>query len=187
MKKNYILFGAVVIVLIIICVGFFVYQNFLVQKKSVQPNSQNTQQVQIQQQPIISEQKQTTNPQVNNNQTKNQIAVLKTFKDEYGFQMQYSPDKSVMNTPTSKIIACNNLCPAEVVVNGIVSAYTNQTINSVDYCIYSGAKTTGGISYNDFLFLTIKNNNCYGLDVSYSGNGNRALISQALSTIKFVK
>ena len=187
MKKNYILFVGIIIVVIIIFAGLFVYQNFITQKKSVGLVNQDVKQSQNQQQSVVNVQKPTTTPQVNKDQTTNQIVVLKTFKDAYGFQMQYPSDKNVMNTPTSKIIACNNSCPVELKVNGVDSAYTNQKINGIEYCIYSGSKTTAGISYSDYLFLTIKNNNCYGLDISYSGSTNEALIFQSLSTIKFIK
>ena len=165
MKKNYILLVVAVIFIIVIFAGFFIWQNFLARQNKSQ------------QQPIIN----------NHKQTINQLAILETFKDEFGFQMQYPSDKKVMNVPTSKMVACNNSCPVTLMVNGVESAYTNQTINGVKYCVYSGAKTTNGTSYSDYLFLTIKNNNCYGLEISYQDSTNIALISQALSTIKFIK
>jgi uncharacterized protein YxeA len=178
MKKNYIVWS-VVIIIIVIFIGIFAYHEFFVQKENSQPKLQinNTQQSQNQEQ-SINDQKQSIN----------QISIFNTFKDEYGFQMQYSSDAKVMNAPTSKIVPCNNYCPAEVIVNGIESAYANQTINGVDYCIYSGAKNTATNSYNDYLFLTVKNNNCYGLEVSWTEKvANDSLITQSLSTIKFTK
>ena len=163
--------------MIIIFAGIFIYQNA----------QQSQQQLLINEPSPTLTSTPTPTPQVNNNQTKNQVAVFETFKDNYGFQMQYPSDKTVMNVPTSKMVACNNSCPAELTVNGIESAYTNQTINGVKYCIYSGSKTTAGISYNDYLFLTIKNKNCYGLEISYQNSTNEALVFQSLSTIKFLK
>ncbi len=160
MKKTYILLGAIVVIVIVIFAGFFVWQNFLVKEN---------------------------HPVILPDAPSDEWANFETFKDEYGFQMQYPSDKKVMNVPTSRMVVCNNSCPTTLQVNGIESAYANQTINGVEYCIYSGAKTTAGIFYNDYFFLTVKNNNCYGLDVSFQGDTNMALISQALSTIKFVK
>jgi len=202
-KQNKILLtGAIIVVIAIAVGGFFMYQHSSTQKSADQSKNQNTQQTATNNQPTIVNQTQTIQPIIKSQPT-TQTSSWKTFKDSYGFQMQFSSDKTVMNVPTSKTITCNGSCPSEVTVNGIASAYTNQNINGTDYCIYSGAKKNATGSYNEYLFVTINNGNCYGLDVSYSSyscsdqattqscqskeSENQALISKALSSIKFTK
>ncbi len=206
MKKiNSVLIAVVIIVMIILIFtgGFLFYQQSLAKKLNSQTKIQDSPQNKNQQQLIT---QQVSGVQSTKQTTISANISWNTFKDKYGFQMQYSPDASIMNVPISRIVPCDSSCPTEVVVNNIESAYTNQTINGVKYCIYSGAEPTAGRLYNDYLFLTINNGVCYSLDVSYSyvncnsysddatvqsckynEGSNQNIISQALSTIKFAK
>jgi hypothetical protein len=197
MQKIILILVGIIIIVMVVIGGAFAYQYFSMQKANNQQPTAN------QQQPAI-------NSQTNNAQPKNQTAApavsWKTFKDNYGFQMQYPADKSVMSAPTSKTVDCSGSCPATMIVNNITSTYANQTINGTDYCVYSGAKAETNSFFNEYLLLTLNNGACYGLDVSFSNincaqyttdalvkscksqqGAKQALISQALSTIKFIK
>jgi type II secretory pathway pseudopilin PulG len=207
MQKKYLkLIGILIIVAIIIVGVLFVYQFYAVNKNNTQSVINNVLQHQEQHQVSINNQQLAPATKTENKQPADKISDWETFKDGYGFQMDYLADKSLMGTPTSKIVDCNNACPSEIVVNGIASSYANQIINGVDYCVYSGAKASAKTFYNEYLFLVMKNNICYGLDVSYSyincknttdgtaeknckskESGDQDLINKSLSTIKFTK
>jgi cytoskeletal protein RodZ len=209
MKKSSIIISIAIIVVTVAIAGgtFFYYQQSSTSKTINQSETQNVQQEQApQQQPQANNTQPTPNQQTTKPDSGLSIVSWKTFKDNYGFQMQYYPDANIMGVPTSKTITCDSACPSTLKVGGITSAYASQTINDTNYCIYSGKSSAAGSSHNEYLFVTVKNNVCYGIDVSYSqvncdnyGDAsakqdclsketkNMGIVSKALTTIEFKK
>jgi hypothetical protein len=97
-------------------------------------------------------------------QTQTQTAGWKTYGDNYGFQMQYPDDKEI-NAPKSQIITCNGSCPDTQLVDNVQAKFKNETINGVNYCVYEGGDCGMGTCLSEFLYVTVKNNTCYGLDI----------------------